>query len=275
MIETLVPASACAEMFTDAPESTMFSSEAAAVAGAVAERRREFGTVRYCARRALRQIRVPAVPILPDGDRAPRWPVGVVGSMTHCAGYRAAAVARSGDLAAVGIDAEPHAALPGETLDLVLRDEERARLLVLADARPDLHWDRILFSAKEAVYKAWFPLTRRWLDFADVSTTLHLDGTFRASLRGPKQPARPAAQGWASTKQPARPAAQGWASTKQPARPAAQGWASTKQPARPAAQGWASVAGVDLDGFSGRWVVGRGLVLAATSVGPMPGSSTP
>src|ERR671915_468764 len=63
MIETLVPASACAEMFSDAPESTMFSIEAAAVEGAVAERRREFGTVRYCARKALLQIGEPAAPI--------------------------------------------------------------------------------------------------------------------------------------------------------------------------------------------------------------------
>jgi 4'-phosphopantetheinyl transferase EntD len=219
MIETLVPASACAEMFSDAPESTMFSIEAAAVAIAVAERRREFGTVRYCARKALRQIGIPAVPILPDVDRAPRWPVGVVGSMTHCAGYRAAAVARSGELCGLGIDAEPHAAVPGEALDLVLRDDERARLLGLADAYPDLHWDRILFCAKEAVYKAWFPLTRRWLDFADVSTTVHLDGTFLACLRvrGPH------------------------------------------------------VAGVELDCFGGRWMVGRGLVLAGTSVSPVPG----
>lgn len=214
MIEALVPASACAEMFSDAPESTMFPVEAAAVANAVPERRREFGTVRYCAREALRQIGMPAAPILPDGDRAPRWPVGVVGSMTHCAGYRAAAVARSGELCGLGIDAEPHAPIPDATLELVLRDEERTRLRALADAEPDLHWDRILFCAKEAVYKAWFPLTRRWLDFDDVSTELHPDGTFRASLRVPA----------------------------------------------------ARVAGVELDGFSGRWVVGRGLVVAATSV---------
>src|SRR5687768_2743899 len=214
MIATLVPASASAEMFSDAPESTMFSVEAAAVAGAVAERRREFGTVRYCARRAMRHLGVPAVPILPDADRAPRWPVGVVGSMTHCEGYRAAVVARSGEVCGVGIDAEPHAALPTATLDLVLRDEERARLLTLADAHRGVHWDRIVFCAKEAVYKAWFPLTRRWLDFPDVSVTLHLDGTFRAHLRvpGPR------------------------------------------------------TAGVGLDGFGGRWVVGRGVVVAATSV---------
>src|ERR671914_1172478 len=120
LIATLVPASASAEMFSDVPESTMFSDEAAAVAGAGAERRREFGTVRYCARKALRQLGVPAVPILPDVDRAPRWPVGVVGSMTHCAGYRAAAVARSGELCGLGIDAEPGRPLPDEALDLVL-----------------------------------------------------------------------------------------------------------------------------------------------------------
>jgi 4'-phosphopantetheinyl transferase EntD len=211
VIETLIPASACAEMFSDAPESAMFPDEAAAVAGAVPERRREFATVRHCARRALRQLEVPAVPILPDRDRAPRWPLGVVGSMTHCAGYRAAAVARSGELAGLGIDAEPHAPLPDEALEHVLRDEERARLRSLAGASAGLHWDRIVFCAKEAVYKAWFPLTRRWLDFADVTTTLHSDGTFQARLNVPAP---------------------------------------------------------RFEDFSGRWVVGRGLVVAATSVRP-------
>jgi 4'-phosphopantetheinyl transferase EntD len=225
MIETLVPGAACAEMFLDVPESTMFSIEAAVVADAVAERRREFGTARYCARQALLQIGVPAVPVLPDVDGAPRWPAGVVGSITHCQGYRAAAVARSSEVCGIGIDAEPHAAMPPEALDLIRRDEERAHLLALEDADPSLHWDRILFCAKEAVYKAWFPLTRRWLDFADVSTTLHPDGTFwtRLCVRGSR------------------------------------------------------VAGLDLDVFGGRWMVGRGLVLAATSVGPSPAAraSTP
>jgi 4'-phosphopantetheinyl transferase EntD len=210
MIATLVPASASAEMFSDAPESTMFPVEAAAVAGAVTQRRREFGTVRYCARKALRQLGVPPVPIIPDVNRAPRWPAGVVGSMTHCAGYRAAVVARSRELGGVGIDAEPHAPLPPAAGDLTLREEERQRLFALADAHPSLHWDRIVFCAKEAVYKAWFPLTRRWLDFPDVSVTVHVDGTFDARLRVPGPPA--------------------------------------------------------LDGFGGKWVVGRGLVVAATSV---------
>src|SRR5918999_1016252 len=182
LIATLVPGSASAETFSDVPGSTMFSDEAAAVASAGAERRREFGTVRWCARKALRQLGVSAVPILPNEDRAPRWPVGVVGSMTHCAGYRAAVVARSGELCGVGIDAEPHAAMPPDVLDFALQEEERARLVALADTGPDLHWDRLVFCAKEAVFKAWFPLTGSWLDFEDVSVTVHLDGAFGARL---------------------------------------------------------------------------------------------
>jgi 4'-phosphopantetheinyl transferase EntD len=182
MIETVVPDSACSETFSDVPESTMFPVEAAAVGEAIAGRRLEFATVRHCARVALGRIGVPAVPILPDPHGAPRWPAGVVGSMTHCARYRAAAVARSDELGGIGIDAEPHAALPGPAPDLVLRAEERARVRALVEANSDRHWDRIVFCAKEAAYKACFPLTRRLLDFDDVSVTVHPEGTFRAQL---------------------------------------------------------------------------------------------
>src|SRR5688500_18610547 len=182
MIETRAPTPACAEMFSDVAEPTMFPAEAAVVAGAAPERRLEFATVRHCARRALRQIGMPATPILPDADRVPRWPAGVVGSMTHCAGYRAAAVARSDEVRGIGIDAEPHAPLADEARDLVLRPEERMRLRALAQAESGLHWDRITFCVKEAVYKVWFPLTRQWLGFDDVSTTVYPDGTFEARL---------------------------------------------------------------------------------------------
>ena len=180
MIETLLPAAACFEMFSDVPESQMFPSEVAIVANAAAKRRREFSTVRYCARQALRKIGVPAVPILPDTDGAPRWPVGVVGSLTDCRGYRAAVVARSPALRGVGIDAEVDAALPPAVPDLILRDEERAQLQNMTNTYPHWHWDTILFCAKEAVFKAWFPITRSWLDFRDVSVTVRPSGTFLA-----------------------------------------------------------------------------------------------
>jgi 4'-phosphopantetheinyl transferase EntD len=177
-----LPVSACVEMFSDVPTSTMFPVEIAAVADAVRQRRREFATVRYCAREALRKIGVPALPILSDPDGVPRWPRGVAGSMTHCPGYRAAVVARGEDLLGVGIDAEPHAPVPAAVLDFMLRDEESAQLSALSEARSDLHWDRIFFCAKEAAYKTWFPLTRRWLDFADMSVELSVGGIFEARV---------------------------------------------------------------------------------------------
>jgi 4'-phosphopantetheinyl transferase EntD len=35
--------------------------------------------------------------------------------------------------------------------------------------RPEVYWDRVLFCIKESTYKAWFPLTHRWLGFEDAS----------------------------------------------------------------------------------------------------------
>jgi 4'-phosphopantetheinyl transferase EntD len=169
MIEEILPGAVAAEeAFADLADAALFPEEQAAVARAVAERRNEFATVRRCARAALRQLGMPPAPILPGERRAPQWPPGIVGSMTHCSGYRAAALARERDVVAIGIDAEPHAELPEGVRDLVTVDAERGMLSRLADEDPTTCWDRLLFSAKESIYKAWYPLTGRWLDFADA-----------------------------------------------------------------------------------------------------------
>jgi 4'-phosphopantetheinyl transferase EntD len=109
---------------------------------------------------------------VPGEQRAPAWPIGIVGSLTHCTGYRAAAVARDDVLRGVGIDAEPDEPLPPEVLDLVSRPAERSRLRELTQRHPVLHADRLLFCAKEAVYKVWYPLTRRWLGFEAADITI-------------------------------------------------------------------------------------------------------
>ena len=163
-------------------ESDLFPEEREHVAQAVAKRRAEFAAVRRCARRALRELGFPPVPILPGEHREPRWPEGVVGSMTHCAGYCAAAVAHAGDVPVLGMDAEVHAPLPDGVLDLISVPAERERMAALAAGPADVHWDRVLFSAKESVYKAWFPLTRRWLGFEQADIVLRPDGTFTAKL---------------------------------------------------------------------------------------------
>jgi 4'-phosphopantetheinyl transferase superfamily len=52
----------------------------------------------------------------------------------------------------------------------------------LARAFPLTHWGRLLFSAKEAVYKAWYPLTGRWLGFKHACLTIDPAGAFAATL---------------------------------------------------------------------------------------------
>jgi enterobactin synthetase component D / holo-[acyl-carrier protein] synthase len=184
MIEAILPAEVAAEeVFSDQPGVTLFPEEEAIIANAVDKRRREFTSVRACARAAMARLGLPPVPIVPGLRGAPQWPDGVVGSMTHCAGYRACAIAHDRDLVAIGLDAEPHDKLPDGVLEAVSSQEERTWLEALASSVPGVHWDRILFSAKESVYKAWFPLTQRWLGFEDASVTIDpKEGTFTARL---------------------------------------------------------------------------------------------
>jgi 4'-phosphopantetheinyl transferase EntD len=168
------------------PDAVLFPEEEALLAKAVDKRRREFSTGRACARGALAALGVPRAPILRGERGAPQWPPGIVGSITHCAGYRAAAVAWERDVATIGLDAEPDEALPAGVLDRVSLPDERTRLRGLAAAAPGTCWDRLLFSAKESVYKAWFPLARRWLGFEDADITINAeDGTFGARLLVP------------------------------------------------------------------------------------------
>ncbi|MDQ4102366.1 MAG: 4'-phosphopantetheinyl transferase superfamily protein [Actinomycetota bacterium] len=178
MIERILPgAVASAEAFDDPPDAALYPGEAEMITRAVDKRRREFRTVRHCARLALRQLGLPPVPVLRGEHGEPQWPPGIVGSMTHCAGYRAAAVARKSNLCSLGIDAEPHQPLPAGVLDAIARDDERDHLVQLGATDIATCWDRLLFCAKEAVYKAWFPLMRDWLGFEDAAVTINPDAT--------------------------------------------------------------------------------------------------
>ncbi len=165
---------ASAELYGDPPELAPLPEEEPLIARSVAKRRNEFITVRYCARRALGELGLPPVPILKGDKGEPCWPDGVVGSLTHCEGFRGAVVGRSAEVRSVGIDAEPHGVLPNGVLNAISLPAERSELVELPAG---LHWDRILFCAKEATYKTWYPLTHRWLGFEDAHVTFSVDAT--------------------------------------------------------------------------------------------------
>ncbi|HEY6787753.1 MAG TPA: 4'-phosphopantetheinyl transferase superfamily protein [Trebonia sp.] len=185
MIEQILPSRVVAvESFGDDPTAKLFPQERVFMTRAMESRRREFATARACARAALARLGQPAVAMLPGPGGAPQWPAGVTGSITHCPGYRAAAVGLTRDAVSLGVDAEPNEALPDRgMLELIALNEERVRLGELAAGMPGICWDRLLFSAKESVYKTWFPLTRSWLGFesADIVIDPH-GGTFTARL---------------------------------------------------------------------------------------------
>lgn len=175
------------DLFGDIAPALIFQEEVDQIRKAVPKRQREYMSVRHCARLALAQIGFKPTPLPRGNGGTPVWPEGSVGSMTHCLGYRAAAVARENDLASIGIDAEQNKQLPSEILSFIASPYERGLLRELDTFQLSVQWDTLLFCAKEAVFKAWYPIMERWLGFEDVrisiqlaepSSTLSFTGTF-------------------------------------------------------------------------------------------------
>ena len=151
----------------------LFPEEEQRVAAAVPMRRRQYRSGRSLARRALHRLGLGDHPIPSDAQGAPVWPRGCVGSLAHGAGEAVVAVARSADIVALGIDVEEAVPLPCDVVEIVLiRADHSGNCAGLP------LWKTIAFSAKEAVYKAYFPLWRRFLDFDAVAIVLTEDGGF-------------------------------------------------------------------------------------------------
>ena len=112
----------------------------------------------------------------------PVFPDGISGSLTHTEGFRAALVGHSHRWRSLGIDAEPARNLPDGVLQAIANRHERRRLRNLSANHGVQCADTVLFSAKEATYKAWFPLTQRFLDFDQADIDLRADGTFTSYL---------------------------------------------------------------------------------------------
>jgi 4'-phosphopantetheinyl transferase EntD len=201
LLARVLPNGAVAAETSGDPPVDLFPVEEPAIAEATGERRREFATGRACARTALDRLGYRPVALPRDDGGAPIWPHGVVGSITHCAGYRAAAVAPVSVLDTVGVDAEPNVALPSGMDAVVALPEERDQVAVLLRRSPGIRWDRLLFSAKEAVYKAVHPLTGMWLEFPEVAIRFGPSyGRFSIRLVGGFEAAPCLTGRWAATR---------------------------------------------------------------------------
>jgi 4'-phosphopantetheinyl transferase EntD len=148
--------------------------EWALIERAVPKRRVEFSAGRHCARAAMRSLGYPDTAILAGRDRAPIWPDGLTGSITHCRGFAAAVVAPLHRFLAVGIDAERSAEVPLSLTDTVLRPDERVEGPWQAcNDQPQML--TLFFCVKEASYKAYYQMTGELISFQHMHITLAPD----------------------------------------------------------------------------------------------------
>lgn len=153
-------------LIRDGDEALLLPAEAAALPTRQPAARRASGTARALARHLLMHDGIPDAVIGRSGTGAPLWPQGVVGSLAHDDQMAVAAIARAADVLSVGIDVEPAEPLPDEIAALVFNGGDGIGGIEAGLAA------RVLFSAKEAVYKAAHPLDGEILGYEHIRVDL-------------------------------------------------------------------------------------------------------
>ncbi|MCA0274501.1 MAG: 4'-phosphopantetheinyl transferase superfamily protein [Proteobacteria bacterium] len=157
----------------------LLPEEAVHLTRMVASRRIEFAAGRMCARAAMRRLGLPPLPVLHGEDRAPIWPDGVVGSISHSGTKCVAAVALVAQgYRAIGLDIELAEPLPPELWSEICSQRE-LQWLQRQDPQSRGVLAKTIFSAKECAYKAQFPISRSLFGFETLGVALDLgDGSF-------------------------------------------------------------------------------------------------
>jgi len=159
------------ERLAEGDIDALSAGEAACLGQAGPKRAREFAAGRQCARAALHRLGVASWDLSVRPDRTPVWPDGIVGSISHTTGFCAVAVGRGRDCRSIGLDVEVDLRVTAELYPQFLTSAEQTWL----SGRPPDMADRLatlIFSAKEAFYKAQYPMTAEWLEFADIEIDL-------------------------------------------------------------------------------------------------------
>ena len=140
------------------------------IQASVVHRRTEFFFGRLSARDAIRKIDPNFDATIAIGkDRYPQWPLGIIGSITHCKGYAAALVGERDTYVGIGLDAEP-LMTQQQVVELGTMIASADEMVLMQSTRLSLTEQlTVLFSAKESFYKATYPLHKTILEFHDVA----------------------------------------------------------------------------------------------------------
>ncbi|HEX6243235.1 MAG TPA: 4'-phosphopantetheinyl transferase superfamily protein [Polyangiales bacterium] len=164
-------------------EAPLYPEEAEHIARAVPKRLREFTLGRTCARQAMAALGLPPAPLPANEDRSVRWPDAVWGSITHTEGLCAAVAARRDALRGVGIDAEVRGRVTEKLWEHIANPAEIRWFRAGGDALTQAERATLLFSAKEAFYKAQYCVTRTYVGFHEVTLDFDPSGEFRVTLQ--------------------------------------------------------------------------------------------
>lgn len=155
----------------DASPELLYAGERAHIAQAIDKRQRHFAAGRIAARRALERLGIRDFPLLAGTEREPLWPPGISGSISHTEGFGVAVVARTGAIVALGVDVEADDALKPDLWRMILTDDEKEWLRASVGEADRGAVAKLLFCAKEAIYKCHRGAGGGWLGFHDAVVT--------------------------------------------------------------------------------------------------------
>lgn len=162
------------------PSEVLWPEEKFYTGGFAPERLQTFSVGRFCARKSMELMGCQAMPIPVGDDRAPVWPAGITGSISHTQGLAGALVCSTGHHASIGLDIERRAVVDRSLWDMLFDEQELQR--IAGAAEPD-ELATLYFSLKESYYKMQYPLTRRFLDFRDVRIEDDVNGLWVRRLK--------------------------------------------------------------------------------------------
>ncbi len=156
--------------------SELSSLEATAVLNACEKRRNEFSTGRHLLRGLLREFGIDYAQLPKAAGGGVVWPDGYCGSVAHTDQFCAAVLAKTDDIASVGIDIENIGDVGERECRVFMPDDEYE---IMTSLEPKIRQVRMAaaFSVREAIYKCLNPVFGRWIDFQDARVWFSDDGT--------------------------------------------------------------------------------------------------
>lgn len=174
------PGVAGAELLRLEEADPPLDAERAGLEDAAPARLLEFAAGRHCAREALRALGYEPVAVPRGGSREPLWPPGITGSISHASGYCGAVVARASTCGGLGFDVEEWGRMRPALWRRIATPAEREWLRARGDEGE--RWATVLFSAKEAFYKAQYPRSATFLGFQAAAFHATGPGRFEIEL---------------------------------------------------------------------------------------------